>query len=146
MARDSSALVSAALRHVRDAEHLLDSHDGYASPDQTYHLAGFGPECARKAALSVDWFDKAIGHRYDREAERALEVAIALDPRATRYRLDGWARRYPCLGEWTELTRYESTGVRDVDAARAIIIEARSCVDELVMALWLDGRLDGSWS
>jgi hypothetical protein len=46
-------LLSAALRHVRDAEHLATpNHSGY-SPDQAHHLAGFGPECAQKATLQA---------------------------------------------------------------------------------------------
>jgi hypothetical protein len=146
MARDSNALVSAALRHLRDAEHLLEAHDGHASPDQAYHLAGYGPECVRKAALSVDWFDRAIGHRYGGVVERVLEVAIALDPRAGRYRLERWAERYASLRGWTETARYEHTGTRTVMAARTLTKDARECVDELVMALWLDARLDGDWS
>lgn len=40
----SGRLISAALRHVRDAEQLLTS-----SPDQAWHLADFGPECIRKS-------------------------------------------------------------------------------------------------
>ena len=39
-------LVSAALRHARDAEWLA-----HRSPDQAYHLAGYAPECARKATV-----------------------------------------------------------------------------------------------
>jgi hypothetical protein len=146
MARDSSALVSAALRHVRDAEYLLEAHGGYSSPDQAYHLAGFGPECVRKAALSVDWFDRAIGHRYDAEAEKVLEVAIALDSGAVRYRLESWASRFRYLGRWAEIARYERTGARDGESVRAVVREARVIVDEIVLALWLDARLGGAWS
>jgi len=59
-----TALVSAALRHVDDAQALLA-----VSPVQAFHLAGFGPECARKAALTVPGasqgtMDKAIGHGF----------------------------------------------------------------------------------
>lgn len=41
------ALVSAALRHINDARTLLAT-----SPVQAAYLAGYGPECARKAALA----------------------------------------------------------------------------------------------
>src|SRR5262245_44496192 len=78
-------LVSAALRHVRDAEHLLDAGADHASPDQAYHLAGFGPECVRKATLSIRWLDLAISHGFDDLAESLVDFAVSIDPLAHRY-------------------------------------------------------------
>ncbi len=46
----SSDFVSAALRHTRDAEHLV-AHGEHASRDQAWHLAGFAHECARKSLI-----------------------------------------------------------------------------------------------
>ncbi len=43
-------LLSAARRHIADAEHLL-AHGAHRSEDQAWHLAGFGPESVRKACL-----------------------------------------------------------------------------------------------
>jgi hypothetical protein len=141
MSRDSSILASAALRHVRDAEHLLTG--GYTSPDQAYHLAGFGPECARKATLSVDWFDQVLGHEIGGAADRVLEVAIALDPQAARYGLVAWDQQYKELAKWRTIVRYEKTGTRTRGDAELVVADARSCVDEIVYSLWLDGRVDG---
>lgn len=42
-------LLSAALRHLRDAEHLADASNLHGSLDQAYHLAGFGPDCRYQA-------------------------------------------------------------------------------------------------
>jgi len=73
LSKGQNALVSAALRHVGDAAALLGE-----SPAQAFYLAGYGPECARKACLAR-WSDqeedarnRAIGHRYDDPAETAL--------------------------------------------------------------------------
>lgn len=143
MARDPSNLVSAALRHVRDAEFLLDQTHGRVSPDQAFHLAGFGPECARKATLTVDWFDKAIGHRMDEKIEDLLTTALALDPVAARYDTHSWSERHPALAGWTEQSRYDRTGTRSQATAEALVSEARQIVDGLTLALWMDGRLPG---
>lgn len=136
MNRRRSDLISAALRHVRDAEDLL-SH----SPDQAFHLAGFGPECARKATLMSDWFDKAIGHGMSGSVDQLLEVASSLDSDASRYRISGWADRYNALKKWTEQARYERTGTRSREVARGLLDEAREIVEDLTLALWADGLL-----
>lgn len=133
-------LVSAALRHVRDAEHLV-AEGPDASPDQAYHLAGYGPECMRKATLSVRWFDKAIGHRFDDNTEAALEFAIALDPLAERYSPRRFGARFPALASWREDARYEATGSRTRADADRCVREAREATNDLLFALWADGRL-----
>ena len=89
MTEPQLTLLSAALRHTRDARALLAS-----SPDQAWHLAGFGPECARKAALSERWADHAMSHQLGAPAEGVLEMAIAMDAHAVRYRLEGWATQW----------------------------------------------------
>jgi hypothetical protein len=53
-------MASAALRHVRDAKILAAG--AAPSPDQAWHLIGFGSECSLKAGLSAEWQGKAIGH------------------------------------------------------------------------------------
>jgi len=131
-------LVSAALRHVRDAERLLRAGDA-ASPDQAYHLAGFGPECARKAALSARSFDQALGHDFGDLGERVLDLAAALDPVAHRYAVADYPARFPALAKWNVSCRYHRTGEHAAEAA-ALVAEARECVDEIVLALWMDGR------
>lgn len=134
-------LLSAALRHVRDAEHLA-SRGPHRSLDQAFHLAGYGPECARKAALAIRSFDKLLGHLLTTAAEPIVEMALALDPIAHRYRLDAWGVRYPALARWREQARYERTGARDRVEVEELIRAARNAVDDVALALWSDGRLE----
>lgn len=137
----ASDLASAALRHVRDAEHLLTAGD-HQSVDQAYHLAGFGPECIRKAALSARWGDKVIGHDFSEDLEAQLDVLIALDPLSVRAGAEGFARRFPEIATWDVSGRYERTGTIDEAEARKLVEAARRAVDETLLTLWLDGRLD----
>lgn len=131
------ALLSAAVRHVGDAERLLGS-----SPDQAWHLAGFGPECARKACLEDAILDHALGHDLGPNGEALLEWWIPLDPAAWRYRLAGWARRAPCLAEWSPNHRYESTGTRVGAPVKELTRSARRLLNGVLADLWSDGRLD----
>jgi hypothetical protein len=141
LSREATDLVSAALRHIGDAEHLLGAASGYTSPDQAYHLAGFAPECARKAVLSLRWLDKAIGHGVDLGSEALLDFAVAVDPVARRYDPLAYSSRYPALLEWRPDARYERTGRRKRPEAETLCKEARDVVDTVVVALWSDGRL-----
>ncbi len=136
-----TALVSAALRHVDDATALLAS-----SPVQAFHLAGFGPECARKAALTVPEasqiaLDKAIGHGFHDVTELALAIAINLDPLASRYELTDWQTRFPAMVKWNEQARYEASDGRSRREAEVVLREAADAVSDVVAALWADGRL-----
>lgn len=140
MTDDRLARLSAALRHLRDAEHLADASLGSASLDQAFHLVGFAPECARKAALSSSTYDRPMGHG-GRASEAALGLALALDARAHRYDLTDWAARYPALAKWTEGARYEATGTRGQAEVRALLDEAREIVVRIAFALWADGRV-----
>lgn len=137
----ASDLASAALRHVRDAEHLLAPGD-HQSVDQAYHLAGFGPECIRKAALGARWGDKIIGHDFSPDGEALLDVLIALDPLSVRAGVEDFARRFPEIEAWDVNKRYERTGSVDGETACDLVAAARRAVDETVLTLWLDGRLD----
>jgi hypothetical protein len=137
--------LSAALRHLRDAEHLAGGHDG-RSLDQAYHLGGLAPECARKATLSERVFDQAIGHGVGDEAETALAMALTRDLRGQRYRTTGLGTRHPALRVWTENCRYERSGSRDERAVAALLTEARDVVDSLAFALWLDGCVPGDFA
>jgi hypothetical protein len=140
-------LVSAALRHVRDAEWLADRANPRASADQAWHLAGYGPECVRKATLRTRAFDKTIGHRFQSGGEDVLDVATALDPFALRYEPGGWAIRFPSLEEWRETARYERTGsvMQKRYAVAELVDQAGRAVDAVVAALWADGRFSDHW-
>ncbi len=143
LAPNPSAHVSAALRHVRDAEHLLNCSAGHASPDQAYHLAGFGPECARKATIGDEWLDKVIGHGTTEWADAMLDFAVSLDPMAHRYHISDVRQRFPELAQWNIEARYTKTGTYEQRAAQ-VCREARQVVDAIVFDLWADGRLDDS--
>lgn len=142
----SNDLLSAALRHVRDAEHLLEEGPGQ-SIDQAYHLSGFGPECARKACLREGWGDQALGHRLDGTLDHILELMLALDPHARRYGLARGASTYPALAAWKVECRYRETARGSTLPARtheatAAVREARAVVDDLSWRLFADGRVD----
>lgn len=135
------ALLSAAWRHVRDAEHLLRPGQ-HRSLDQALHLAGFGPECARKACVDEVIADKALGHDFKAASDVVLEVLIALDPSASRYGLRHLAATLPFRAQhWHVNCRYDATGAaREVDV-RAVVEEARRFVDARASELWCDGTL-----
>lgn len=137
----ASAHISAALRHVRDAEHLLDCPD-HTSPDQAYHLAGLGPECARKATIVDSWLDKVIGHGTTPWADEMVDFALAIDPVGRRYDIGDIHTRFPELAKWSIDARYDRTNTHTVREARSICREAREIIDSIVIALWADGRLD----
>jgi hypothetical protein len=138
-----AALVSAALRHLDDARTLLA-----ASPVQAAYLAGYGPECARKAAL-MRWPDRdegvrnrAIGHRFDQPSETALQWFCDLDPLASRYTLLDWRASEPVLNEWREDIRYGRSDSVTVRKARRLLDAAERLTTATVAQLWADGRID----
>lgn len=139
------AMLSAALRHVRDAEHLISEHPAQ-SPDQAYHLAGFGPECARKATLPHPTYYQAIGHGVAGSSEQALNFALATNPIARRYDVENWSQRYPKLANWRETVRYSMTGTTTIADAQALVLEAREIVDRIAYAMWADGLIEGSFT
>ena len=139
---EQSAMVSAALRHIEDAHWLLD-----ISPVQAAYVAGYGPECARKAALA-SWTDREnlrnrmIGHRFDQTAEIALSLFCDLDPLAPRYNLQRWTSRRSTLGEWKEDLRYARSDALPRARARRIVEAATALTTETLAKLWADGRLE----
>lgn len=135
-------LLSAASRHARDAEHLLEQ-GSHQSQDQAWHLAGFAPECLRKACLEDRAFDHALGHDLGARGEGLLDWAIALDPRAWRYALAEWSSSAPCLLEWRPDHRYERTGTRSGAKVEELVSSARHLVDRVRADLWADGVIAG---
>ena len=99
MSDASSDFASAALRHVRDAEHLV-SPGAHSSRDQAWHLAGFAHECVRKSYLAGGWIPKMLGHDFSSAGEQVVEIALALDPRAARFSVRGWAAQHPAITAW----------------------------------------------
>jgi len=136
-------LLSAALRHLRDAEHLADTMNPYRSLDQAYHLAGFGPECARKAAIAAPWMNKLLGHELGDNAEDFLEMAAMLEPSAWHDDLRNWEDSYPTLASWNPESRYEPTPTYDRKKVDSLLRESWLVVSEILAFLWADGRF--SW-
>lgn len=134
-------LLSAALRHLRDAEHLADPSNPHGSLDQAYHLAGFGPECARKAAIAVSWANTPLGHDLGEDAEFVLELALALAPAASRYEVRGWEQAYPALAAWKPDCRYRETGTYQRSRTERLLHEAWLAATEIMAAMWADGRV-----
>lgn len=141
----ASGFLSAALRHIRDAEHLADASNPGRSLDQAYHLAGFGPECARKATLSSRVFDKSLGHDFGLSSNQVLDFATAVEPFAHCYSPYDWNRLYPALSRWSEGSRYKRTGTCQESEVKALVSDARRAVDRVFFLLWADGRLAQEW-
>lgn len=139
--RRRSGLVSAALRHVRVAEHLIAEGPERAL-DEGFHIAGFGPECAQAACLGEEWFGRAIGHGFDAAQAESLRLLLHLDPGARRYLPADWGARCPVLRTWTVQSRYMPTGTFDLTRATTVTREAREVVGQVVASLWADGLLD----
>lgn len=146
LTQQQQTMVSAALRHVRDAC-LLARAGKEQSLDQAFHLAGFGPECMRKALLSDRAWGKVLGHRFDEDMEETLEAVLALDPVAHRYEPARWGDRWPALRTWTEQARYEKTGTRKAEQVQPLLQQASEAVNACLADYWADGRLpeDFGW-
>lgn len=138
MSEYAEAMASAALRHVRDAHTLASG--SRPSPDQAWHLIGFGPECALKAALSSEWQGRAIGHAGGMDA-RLSEWLLALDPAAHR-RLIVSGRENP-VPDWTPNHRYKRTGWLRTTSHNlpAVLADAADVVERRLISLWSAGDL-----
>lgn len=135
-------LISAALRHLRDADTLLGAADGRNSPEGAYYLAGYAVELAGKATLAQRWLDQAIGHVDAALHELGSQVrllAFDLDPVARRY-TDGGIPQSSELARWSTDVRYKKTGSISAVQAKALLEEARGITDEIVLGMWADGR------
>jgi hypothetical protein len=137
----AQGFASAALRHVRDARFLLDGCEDYSSPDQAWHLAGFGPECIRKACLaSRDW-DKVLGHDLGAESDAVLRLLIGIEPGVTRYRIESIVNASMSLSEWEPGCRYKKSGSHDEALAKTLTEECEAFVHRVACELWMDGVL-----
>lgn len=129
------AMASAALRHVRDARRLCEGAP--PSLDQAWHLAGFGPECARKAALSDASLHQRLGH--DLDDPELTGWALALDAGAQR-----WAWTPAPTTAWRPSHRYDPTGTRGIDEVRPFVVECEGDTLEIVGRLWCGGIWTGA--
>lgn len=139
-------MVSAALRHLRDARVLLDGgpadSEPYTSPDQAWHLAGFGPECARKAVLPERGWDQLIGHDLGEASDEIVDWVEALDPRSGRFPIRRLFDDRPELALWQPQHRYQRTGTTSVEKARRLLDQAQEVSDRVLVSLWLAGFIE----
>ena len=142
MTSDQLDLLSAASRHVADAEHL-SSPGRHCSPDQAWHLAGFAPECLRKACLEDRALDRALGHELGPDGEALLDWGVALDPHAWRYDLADWSLSSPTIADWKPAHRYEATGSRSGEPVTELVGAARRLLERVRADLWADGQITG---
>lgn len=133
--------LSAALRHTRDAERMQSDADTL-SLDQAWHLAGVAIECARKAGIQSEWFWKLLGHSFSTTAEEIVDLAIALDPAASRRPLRAWSITYPSVRDWSPEHRYERTGTRLARSVDQLVQQSRKACSSISVALILDGTMN----
>jgi hypothetical protein len=136
---DGTGLISAALRHVVDAEHLLTQGPNQ-SVDQAWHLAGFGPECARKAVFSSHW-RKTLGHAIgggDPEIQ-LLDWCAALDGHAARFGSSTFASS-DTLTSWGVESRYDRSGTRTLADCAELFAAAKREALLIAARLWSSGE------
>jgi hypothetical protein len=139
--KSSVTFLSAALRHVRDAEYL-QLKSANTSVDQAWHLAGLGIECARKAGVEINWFWKLVGHSFSDQAEAIVDLAIALDPAASRLPIANWRTDYPTIKLWSSEHRYDKSGTHQPAAVLQLVVESRLACRKMSLALLLDGTVN----
>jgi hypothetical protein len=132
-------LLSAALRHCRDAELLLKEGPD-RSVEQALHLVGFGPECVRKACIDDNVADQALGHAFQDASDTVLEFLLALDPAAARYEIANHASQLAKIrSRWRVECRYLKTGTANPSEVDELVKEGRQYVDRWMAELWCDG-------
>ena len=85
-----------------------------------------------------------LGHDFDNSGERIMEMAIALEPRAGRFPVSEWGKRYPAIVPWRPDHRYDRTGSSASDQSRdveSLVRQGREAVDACIVALFLAGTL-----
>jgi hypothetical protein len=131
MAITPFGLRSAAARHLADA----DGHFQNGNLEQAAHLAGFAPECARKAMLDHRWH-KRLGHRMDGPV---LELLASLEPRSVcETPLDRDGERE--LRAWTPEVRYAGSGTLRREAVAELVATAKRVAVHYLAQGWALGR------
>jgi hypothetical protein len=112
------------------------------------YLAGYGPECIRKAALmrlpreDEDQRNRAIGHRFGKPEELAFKLFCDGDMLASRYGLTGWKQQASALGDWKEDLRYSRSDSVTLRQATRLVEASEMLTLRTLTDLWADGRLE----
>lgn len=118
-----TGLLSAALRHQREAAELIKQIPPLAPPQQRSHAVSFGPACARAAVISAGEMVKLLGTEL---GERGVDLALALDPVAHRH-----AMQRPLA----------KLSGREEETPEQALTAAREEVDEIALDLVSSGDL-----
>ena len=117
---------SAAGRHLADAV----GHLAAGNFAQATHLAGFGPECARKAALPARWH-KRLGHAM---SGAVLDTLAALDTHGV------CMGPLPALGAWTPELRYRASRYFTKLETDALVHAAEVATRAALARAWIVGE------
>lgn len=129
--------VSAAMRHWNDSILLQDSQ---RYDNAAYH-AGYVVECALKSLVRHGGPSPvALGHDLTLLASSALNLAILLSPSLSRYPASQAGTLPPLPPAWRPEMRYGRTGVVTREDCQKIMLAAQSYLEQITMALILDGR------
>lgn len=130
-------MIDAGLRHLGTATRCLE----HADWEQVAHLAGFGPECLRKAAmLAPPAVNREFGHKLG--MHEMLDALSALRPHGLRLRADRLQTTWPALEDWDPQARYAADGTVSADQAKELHTDAAAAVRGLLFAMVLDERDD----
>jgi hypothetical protein len=129
--------VSAVIRHWNDSILLQDN----CRYDNAAYHAGYVVECALKGLVRHGGPSPvALGHDLTLLAGGALSLAILLSPSLSRYPTPQ-AGTLPSLPPaWRPEMRYQRTGSVARGDCQKIILAAQSYLEQVTMALILDGR------
>lgn len=115
----------------------------YHSFDQVWHLAGFGPECARKARFPEAQWRKLLGHELGHVSDAILDWIEAIATEAARADLRRLVDGHLELARWKPDHRYQKSGTTTQAQARKIYDQAEQVTDRLLASLWVDGHIEG---
>ncbi|HPD32187.1 MAG TPA: hypothetical protein PLL20_19510 [Phycisphaerae bacterium] len=128
--------VSAAARHLRDADTLLVAK----AWDNAAYLAGYIGECGVKAVIQHAGLSLRRIHLNEVKPEHLL-LAADLSFAARRYPIDLDREAAELWRRWSVALRYARTGEVDEPACRTLLDRAKLVFRKTVVQMVLDGVL-----
>lgn len=122
-------MASAAWRHLHAAKALIADW-----PDEAWYIAGYGPECARKASLTDERLWRLMGHEAGDAA--LLGWLLSLDARAVQVPETATG--------WRPDVRYARTNTRTLAQAEAMVVDCWRDAGPILAGLWARGAWSGS--
>lgn len=135
---DRTTYISAAIKHLDDAELLLAN----ARWDNAAYLAGYVAECALKSLLLVSPMPagKMLGHDVALMTDSASWLAFAIAPARRRYSLPTSPAFQELVRNWTPDDRYGRRGVISQTKAASRVQAAREVHLQILVGAILDGE------